>query len=550
MEESPKMVGVDFPDVGIEYEDGWGPSEKIDRLDYLPVTTAMFNKNDNILVSDWYKSYGRSKFNSRHEGTGLSESHSSLKKMSGFEFIAHGKQTESKKGVRKGYRQIVKAKIARQHQRDKQKLRREAEKVETGARTFGGFARDRRNKWQKRRNQQYKARQAQKNENQHKFDPSTQVLSTWQHKDDLWLPDMKDMKYTITQELAAPTLLAEIGQARVLRSGLVKIKTHSPKKLKSSQIKYEKRHFRPIRTDPQMLSYEDEGDVFMSSGVMAALMTCRLSIMAFHLNVHKTDDGKLWFELPEDSPLRQIRPDEGVAKYIIKDSKMENFAKTISKEATNMDRAFHYLALDKKKQPIRGKHGAGERLQGVLSSIYRYKKFDLEDYSVVCRCHFDAFDSTGEACLVATATQHDPGRSYSMLDMNKELDNKFSATRTALVTNNKFQFNRWAAEAVLTDTPLICLGFAAREYPKTAQPHHLLKVLKIKKKDFAQSWARMKNMENAWGSLDNIIQFMRHEERESGKYVILRDPNRDKLQFYKVDDFEASDDRYVYGTQV
>lgn len=51
-------------------------------------------------------------------------------------------------------------------------------------------------------------------------------------------------------------------------------------------------------------------------------------------------------------------------------------------------------------------------------------------------------------------------------------------------------------------------------------------------RDFAKSFCRLKNFENAWGVFDNLIEKFRAEDFEEGKYVVLRDAMRVTWRFF------------------
>ena len=104
---------------------------------------------------------------------------------------------------------------------------------------------------------------------------------------------------------------------------------------------------------------------------------------------------------------------------------MEKYMNNISAEAEVMDRSFFHLTLDPKKvifalqysksfflreQPYTGAESAGRSLESECSTISRYMKYELKDYSVICRCRFDAVDADGDPVIVGTATQHNPSK--------------------------------------------------------------------------------------------------------------------------------------------
>merc|ERR1719361_3231818 len=361
----------DFPTIEIENSDGWGPSEPSMNLMNLPLAGYAAKSDSLFQVADWYNTRRLA----RRDAMPVNKEFESLKQDKDFNFIAS--EPKKKKTTRKNYSSIQKARAARQHQRDNQKLRRDANKVQTGARTFGGHAKDKRNKWQKRRNAQYKARQKLKNENQFKFEQSVQVRSTWSHKDDKWLPDMKEYQYVMTEDTYKVSRLAEIGRCKVIRPNMSKIRVDKPVPLRH-RSKITRREWVPTMQDEVLQLHEAQGDVFITSEILAALMVCPRSKMSWDIMVTKKEDGKLWFDLRPESPLQRPQPDEGVAKKIIKDTPMEKYMKNISAEAAIMDRSFFHLTLDPKKQPYTGAESAGRSLESECSTISRYMKYELK----------------------------------------------------------------------------------------------------------------------------------------------------------------------------
>jgi len=529
MSENP--IQTDFPMIDIENEDGWGPSEPLYHLQDLPLAGYMA-KNDSLFnVADWYNTKRRL---GRDNGP-VNAEFGVLERATGYNYVAS--EPTKRKTTRRSYGSIQKARQARHYQRENQRLRREANKVETGARSYGGNAQARRNKWQKRRNQQYKARMQAKNENQYKFESSVHVQSTWGHKDDKWLPDMKEYAYELYEESYSQSLLTEVGRARMIKKGLPRVRVERPKKL-PSKPKYVRRQWVPVSSDEILQMYESEGDVFICSEIMAALMVCPRSKMSFDILVTKKEDGKLWFDMRRDSPLQRPQPDEGVAKFIIKDSSLEKFMRSISEEAKGMSRDFHLFALDTKGKSQVGADGPGSRpLANECSNLTRYMKFELQGYNVICRCGIDAVDKEGKATMICCATQHNPAKSHgSKLGWKKNLDVKFAAVKTSLIDNNKFQFARWGIECVLSDIQTVVLGFAARAYVGNPKGHELLKVIKMDRADYLKRWVHLRDMENAWGILDHLIGYFRRDEVQEGNYCIIRCANKDRLSFYKIDD--------------
>jgi hypothetical protein len=200
--------------------------------------------------------------------------------------------------------------------------------------------------------------------------------------------------------------------------------------------------------------------------------------------------------------------------------------------------------LDPKKEAKTGKDSAGRTLEHECSTISQYNRYELADYTVICRCSYDAVDEGGDPVIVATATQHNPSKSYNNLAWNKDLDVKFAAAKTAVTNNNKFQFARWGIEMILSGAQSIVLGFVTRKFASNAKDHQILKVLSMDRTEYLKRWCHIKDMENAWGVFDQLVGYFQDEEITEGKYCILRDANKERLSFYKVDE-RSLDESFV-----
>merc|ERR1719499_199223 len=120
----------------------------------------------------------------------------------------------------------------------------------------------------------------------------------------------------------------------------------------------------------------------MTSEIMAALMCSPRSKASFDIMLTKTEEDKLWFDLRDETPLQTPQPDEGATKFIVKDPEMMKQMQRLSKEADLVARSFHHLCLEKGSSRS-GKDGTGTARRDVLSTICRYKKFEIADYNVI-----------------------------------------------------------------------------------------------------------------------------------------------------------------------
>jgi len=66
--------------------------------------------------------------------------------------------------------------------------------------------------------------------------------------------------------------------------------------------------------------------------------------------------------------------------------------------------------------PITGPDGASPfPSNGYKSSTaFRYKKFELLNYNVICRCRFDAYDDNRDPAMIFMTSQHNPRNVISL----------------------------------------------------------------------------------------------------------------------------------------
>lgn len=569
--ESTFFASVDFPEAPLENPDGWGPCEAYDHLKYLPL--EQFAKNDKVIgasetlyIADWYKHPSMRGKNGRYNNRyrkgdrndknkkGRGSKYSKTKPVpkvvtddpKTWEFITH---QEHKQKQRFGRKAIQKARLRRKHQRDTQTFRKDVNAVATGERTFGGHARARRSRYKKRQNLKWKANQRNREENSYKFEPSLQANANWQQKDnELWLPDMTQLKYDLNTDSFSETILKDLGRGRLMRKNLNRISLSRPVKLKATKEFIQNKT--ATKDDPIFQSYVEEGDVFITSELMAVIMCMPHSVKSFDFIVTKDHNDKLWIDLRDESDLYEPQPFEAVHKRIVKEPATENYLKAISKEALTLKLRFKDFVLDKKRDPITGPDGTSPfPKKGMSSTALRYKKFELLNYSVICRCRFDAYDDNREPVMIFTSSQHNPRETKNAVNWSEEIERKFGAVKTTDVNNNFFRYKRWAVEAMLVKAKKVSLGFLNRVHPEDSKNHQILKCVDLTIRDFAKGYSRTKNFENAWGVFDNLIEKFRAEDFEEGKYVVLRDAMRDKIHIFKVDDNEFDEvEEDVYGS--
>lgn len=88
-------------------------------------------------------------------------------------------------------------------------------------------------------------------------------------------------------------------------------------------------------------------------------------------------------------------------------------------------------------------------------------------------------------------------------------------------------------------------SFVSRANPKSNDRHVILGVVGWKPRDFAQQMNL--SLSNGWGIVRTIADMCL--KREEGKYVLVKDPNKQILRLYEVpaDSFEEEEDQGETG---
>jgi len=359
---NPELIPAQeaFPSFELENEDSWGPCKPYPQLQFLPLTSN-FSKQDTIMIADWYNK--RMVQRRTQHSQDMAGSLGALGQVTGSFNLVTGDHGSSGHKLR-GRKAFQVRNQQRSMQRDTLRMRKESNKVHTGARTYGGNAQPKKNKYQKRRRQAFRARQAGKQENLFKFEGSIQIRPMWQPCQEFWLPDMKELKIQMGEWTKGETL-AQCGIAHLLKSKSVLSKIKVLRSAKLPRRPNLKKIIVPASEDPILQRYTDMGDVFMTSDAMSAIMMATKGRLSWDVLVTKSE-GKIWFDLRHDSNLHVPFVDECVANKIVKNTDQEKALQHLSKEANLVTNSFKEWCLNPKKK--------GKKMEShVLSQIKQQK---------------------------------------------------------------------------------------------------------------------------------------------------------------------------------
>ncbi|KAJ3304976.1 hypothetical protein HDU93_006338, partial [Gonapodya sp. JEL0774] len=227
----------------------------------------------------------------------------------------------------------------------------------------------------------------------------------------------------------------------------------------------------------------------------------------------------------------------------------ENTAGVLAAEASQVQRDFlGLITKESNKFTLEDPNPFAEAADGPQGSlILRYRTFHLPQTDVAVRTSLDAavyvqHSGAGSAGLVPEESSSPAGDTLLMsvkallehdlraTDWRKRLEAQRGAVVATEIKNNGNRMARWAVEAVLAGASQIRLGFVSRPAPRTTKSHVLLSTIAFKPKEFAGQMNL--NLNNGWGIVRTLID--RLWGYDDGKYVLVRDPNKNMIRIYEV----------------
>merc|ERR1712098_153775 len=124
---------------------------------------------------------------------------------------------------------------------------------------------------------------------------------------------------------------------------------------------------------------------------------------------------------------------------------------------------------------------------------------------------------------------HKAQGSGGALDWRTKLVGQRGAVVATEMKNNSCKLARWTVQSIMAKADVMKLGFVSRANPKTNDKHVILGVVGWKPRDFAQQMNL--SLSNGWGIVRTIAAMCL--QREEGKYVLVKDPNKQILRLYE-----------------
>lgn len=324
------------------------------------------------------------------------------------------------------------------------------------------------------------------------------------------------------------------------------------------------------------LAEKDEATIFATDNILSMLMCAPRSVYSWDIVITRTGN-KIFLDKRDGASLDMVSVNENAADAPLEASEGNkdqiNFPGALALEATFINHNFvNQTVVESENSKFEMQHenpfyNPSEETEPLASKAYKYRRFDLslekdeDPLHLVVRTELDAVvknNISGEdQFLVIKALNefdHKAQGSGGALDWRTKLTSQRGAVVATEMKNNSCKLARWTVQAILGRADVMKLGyvsyppspvlppipqspkltstsFVSRTTPKSNDRHVILGVVGYDPRKFAEQMNL--NLNNGWGIVRTIIDMIRGMNKD-GKYVLVKDPNKNLLRLYEV----------------
>jgi len=259
-------------------------------------------------------------------------------------------------------------------------------------------------------------------------------------------------------------------------------------------------------------------------------MACQRSMYSWDIVVQRVGT-KTFLDKRDNSQFDYLTVNETSNEPPTDEKDSINSPSALSQEATFINQNYSQQVLLKggKKYAFNKPNPFAEGDE-VASVGYRYRRWNLGNHVLVARTEVDAVleDKNQDSfILIKALNEYDP---KSGIDWRKKIDTQSGAVLATEIKNNSNKLAKWTAQALLAGAEHIHLGYVSRLNARDSFNHVILKTQFYKSKEFATQINL--NVKNMWGVLKYLLDIF--AKLPNGKYVLIKDPNKQLMRLYSV----------------
>ncbi|EKD21046.1 translation initiation factor eIF3 [Drepanopeziza brunnea f. sp. 'multigermtubi' MB_m1] len=306
----------------------------------------------------------------------------------------------------------------------------------------------------------------------------------------------------------------------------------------------------------QDFAANDEATIFATDSILSMLMCSPRSVYPWDIVIVR-QGNKVFLDKRDNATLDMVTVNENAADAPMDASEGSkdaiNQPSALADEATYINHNFaNQVMIENENQKVvmdeSNPFHDPDSSEPAASKVYKYRKFDLslndeDPVHLIVRTEIDAVQKnaiSGEDQFLTVKAMnefdHKAQGSGGALDWRTKLVGQRGAVVATEMKNNSCKLARWTVQSIMAKADVMKLGFVSRANPKTNDKHVILGVVGWKPRDFAQQMNL--SLSNGWGIVRTIADMCL--QREEGKYVLVKDPNKQILRLYEVpaDSFE------------
>ncbi|KAL5612277.1 hypothetical protein BROUX41_000183 [Berkeleyomyces rouxiae] len=306
-------------------------------------------------------------------------------------------------------------------------------------------------------------------------------------------------------------------------------------------------------SDPiiQKLAESDEATIFATDSILSMLMCSPRSVYPWDIVIVR-QGKKIFFDKRENAALDMVTVNENAV-----DSPLDatdgnkdaiNQPNALADEATYINHNFvNQVVIEKDSNKVSMEssnpfYNPSEETEPAASKAYKYRRFDLSTTEenpvhLIVRTELDAViknPTSGEEQFLTVKALNEfdskAAGSGGALDWRTKLASQRGAVVATEMKNNSCKLARWTVQSILANADQMKLGFVSRANPRVNDKHVILGVVGWKPRDFARQMNL--SLSNGWGIVRTIADMCL--QREEGKFVLAKDPNKPVLRLYEV----------------
>eukprot|EP00026_Physarum_polycephalum_P005671 Phypoly_transcript_05706.p1 GENE.Phypoly_transcript_05706~~Phypoly_transcript_05706.p1 ORF type:complete len:594 (+),score=140.36 Phypoly_transcript_05706:52-1782(+) len=303
----------------------------------------------------------------------------------------------------------------------------------------------------------------------------------------------------------------------------------------------ERQFFKITTTDDPIireLTMKNRGTVFATDAILATLMAAPRSIYSWDIVIQRVGT-KTFLDKRDNTQFDYLTVNETANDPPSDEKDPLNSPNALSQEATFINQNYSQQVLIKggKKyefgvsgEPKPNPFASSEGSSVPLGSVgYRYRKWQLGDHALVARTEVDAVlddKGTDVFILVKALNEYDT----KAVDWRKKVDAQRGSVLATELKNNSNKVAKWTAQAVLAGAEQLNLGYVSRANAKDSYNHVILGAQTIQVAAFAKQITLSEK--NMWGILKFFFDMF--AKLDTGKYVLVKDPNKSVIRLYSV----------------